>query len=420
MDSKTHRSGRGTKTTRASRKQASASANRSRKRSNCGNTSSIVRVGGSARAVGGGKIRYAVVGMGHLAQVAVLPAFREATNSQLVAFVSGDPKKQTKLAKQYGIDRVYSYDEYEECLSQGVDAVYIVLPNHLHKEFTVRSANAGVHVLCEKPMAVTSEECREMIEATRQKNLKLMIAYRLHFEKTNLDAIDIARKGRIGELRFFSSDFAQQVVRDNIRVTEPVSKGGGPIYDMGVYCINAARYLFGDEPTEILAASATAKDPRFRKTEEMTTVVMRFPKERLASFTASFGAADIARYTLVGTKGSVTADPAYEYAEGLNLEIKIGEKKRERFFPKRDQFAAEISYFSDCILKNKEPEPSGKEGLADVRIIEAIYESARSGNVVRLEEFGKKQRPSLAQEIHKPAHGKPETVDVESPSGEAA
>ncbi len=298
------------------------------------------------------QIRYAVVGLGHLTQVAVLPAFKTARNSRLVALISGDPKKEYKLARMYDVDRLYSYEQFEECLSQGVDAVYIVLPNHMHCEFAVRAARAGAHVLCEKPMAVSSEECRKMIAAARENKRKLMIAYRLHFERANLEAINMAKKGRLGDLRFFNSVFAQQVVADNVRVQQPVQNGGGPVYDMGVYCINAARYLFQAEPLEVIAATASTRGARFRKTEEMTSAILRFPKERLATFTASFGAADIGRYTLVGTKGSIVADPAYEYAEGLNLQIKLGEKAQRREFPKRDQFAAEISYFSDCILNH--------------------------------------------------------------------
>jgi predicted dehydrogenase len=366
------------------------------------------------------KVRYAVVGLGHLGQLAVLPAFARASNSELVALVSGDPKKLSKMARQYGVERLYSYDQYHECLNEGVDAVYIVLPNHLHRDFAVRAAQAGVHVLCEKPMAVSSEDCRQMIAAASKHKCKLMIAYRLHFEKATLEAVKIARSGKLGDLRFFGSQFAQQVAPGNVRITQTVAKGGGPIYDMGIYCINAARYLFGDEPNEISATSASRSDARFRKAEEMTTVVMGFPKERVASFTASFGAADIGQYTLVGTKGSLTADPAYEYAEGLNLKIKVGEKTQTKKFPKRDQFAAEISYFSECILKNRQPETSGGEGLADVRIIEAIYESARTGRVVTLTKSTKKRRPSMRQEIRKPPHGKPKTVNVESPSGESA
>lgn len=368
----------------------------------------------------GGKIRYAVVGLGHLSQVAVLPAFKQAANSELVALVSSDAKKLAKLSRQYGVSCCYSYDEYDACLSDGIDAAYVVLPNHLHREFAVRALKAGVHVLCEKPMAVTVKDCKTMISAAKKSNRKLMIAYRLHFEKANLEAVETATRGKIGDIRFFSSDFAQQVVPENIRATEPVSRGGGPVYDMGIYCINAARYLFRAEPTEVYATSASVKEARFSKSEEMTSVVMRFPGERLATFTASFGAADIGRYTLVGTKGTLTADPGYEYAEGINLEVKIADKAKKKSFPKRDQFAAEIFYFSDCILKNKKPEPSGQEGLADVRIVEAIYKSARSGRRVKLPQLTKKERPTLAQEIHRRAHGKPATIAVESPSGEAA
>ncbi len=366
------------------------------------------------------KVRYAVVGLGHITQVAVLPAFRAAGNSELVALVSGDPQKHKKVASKYRVNRTHDYDNYEAALKDGVDAVYIALPNHLHREYTVRALDAGVHVLCEKPMAVTEAECREMIIAAERNQRKLMIAYRLHFEEGNLQAIHAANQKRLGELRFFGSEFAQNVAPDNVRVQEPTSNGGGPVYDMGVYCINAARYLFADEPTQVLALSASNDEARFHKTEEMMSVILRFPHERVATFTVSFGAADIGRYTLVGTKGTLTADPAYGYAGSIAFTIKKGDQTKKRKFPKRDQFAAELSYFSDCILKDKQPEPSGLEGLADVRIVEAIYQSARQGRTVELPAFPKKARPDLRQEIRRPAHGKPKTVHAKSPTGEAA
>jgi glucose-fructose oxidoreductase len=365
------------------------------------------------------KIRYAIVGLGHLAQVAILPAFKMARNSELVTIVSGDKEKREEMGQQYGLQHVYSYEDYDKALST-VDAVYIVVPNHLHKEYSVRAAQGGIHVLCEKPMAVTEEECEAMIQAAEENKVKLMIAYRLHFEKGNLEAIQIANSGKLGELRAFSSDFGQMVVEDNVRVTEPVEKGGGPVYDMGVYCINAARYLFRDEPTEILASTATSDDPKFQKAGEMASVVMRFPNERLASFTCSFGSADVSRYTLIGTKGILTAEPAYDYSMAIKHRLTVGEQTSRRTFSKRDQFAAELTYFSDCIRQNKEPEPSGTEGLADVRIVRAIYESAHTGKKVELPPLQKQQRPTMQQEIHLPAHDKPETVNVESPSGEAA
>ena len=363
------------------------------------------------------KIRYAVVGLGHLAQVAVLPAFRKAHNSELIAIVSGDAEKRRKVGEKYGLEQVFSYEDYEKALFC-VDAVYIVLPNHLHREYAVRAANAGVHVLCEKPMAVTERDCEAMIQASNQNGAKLMIAYRLHFEKGNLEAIRLTKSGKLGDARIFDSEFAQQVVADNIRVTEPVEKGGGPLYDMGVYCINAARYLFQAEPTAVFASRANSGDSRFRKVDEMTSVVLRFPEERLATFTCSFGAADISRYTLIGTKGLLTADPAYDYTMAIRHQLTVGSRTTTRKFPKRDQFAAELIYFSDCILKGREPEPSGLEGLADVRIVRAAYESARTGRVIELLELPPKKRPTPQQEIHRAPHGKPKTVNVQSPSGE--
>lgn len=365
------------------------------------------------------QIRYAVVGLGHLAQAAVLPAFKNAGNSQLVALVSGDPKKQKKLAAKHKVDRVYSYDQYEQCLADGVDAVYIVLPNHLHKEYAVRAAEAGVHVLCEKPMAVTSEECEAMMRAAAGHHVKLMIAYRLHFEESNLEAVHIAEQGTLGDLRIFGSEFGQQVATGNIR-SNPVSMGGGPLYDMGVYCINAARYLFRAEPEEVFAIAASNDEPRFQKSGEMISTVLRFPQQRLANFTCSFGCADVSRYSLIGTKGVLIADPAYDYSVPRKLHLTVDGKRNSQKFPKRDQFAPELIYFSDCILNDTEPEPSGLEGLADVLIVEAIYESISSGKPVRIPELPEKRRPEREQKIVRPGHGEPELVNAKPPSDEAA
>jgi predicted dehydrogenase len=367
----------------------------------------------------GSKVRYAVVGLGHIAQVAVLPGFKNAKNSKIVALVSGDRRKRKVLARKYRLTQVFSYEEYDQVLSL-VDAVYLTLPNHLHREYAVRAAEAGVHVLCEKPMAVTEEECEAMITAAEENRIKLMVAYRLHFEKGNLEAIRMLKTGRLGKARIFNSDFAQQVKANNVRVAEPVSRGGGPVYDMGVYCINAARYLFGAEPTRVVALTASNRERRFQKAEEMMAAILHFPEERLATFTCSFGAADISRYTVVGTKAVLTADPAYEYAMDIKQQVIAGGKKSTRTFAKRDQFAAEIAYFSDCILQNRTPEPSGLEGLADVRIVRALYESARSGTAVTLPPFFRKKKPSIVQEIHRPAHGKPKTVNSQSPTRESA
>jgi glucose-fructose oxidoreductase len=297
-----------------------------------------------------------------------------------------------------------------------VDAVYIALPNHLHREYTERAARAGVHVLCEKPLAVTEEDCLAMIQACEENGVKLMVAYRLHFEEANLKAIDLVQGGRLGEPRLFESVFTMQVKEGDIRLN-PRELGGGPLYDIGVYCINAVRNLFGAEPMEVVAFNANSGERRFQQCEEMTAAILRFPgRERLASFTCSFNATDVGIYRVVGTKGELVMDPAYEYAEGLTQRVTIDGRTRERTFPKRDQFAPELISFSECILTGAAPEPSGWEGLADIRVIRALYRSADSGQLVSLPPFSKDYRPSLEQEIRRPPVRKPELVNTESPS----
>jgi predicted dehydrogenase len=349
------------------------------------------------------KVRYAVVGLGHIAQAAVLPAFKHAArNSQLAALVSGTPEKLASLGRRYGVQQCCDYSTADELFSSGeLDAVYIALPNHLHREYAIKAARAGLHVLCEKPMAVSARDCQAMIAAAQRAKVKLMIAYRLHFERANLEASRLLRAGTLGEPRFFNSEFSMQVSANNIRVRRET--GGGPLYDIGIYCINAARYCFGADPVQVWATATRSSDPRFREVDETVTAVMRFNAQRLATFTCSFGAADRSIYTVTGTRGSVTVDPAYEYAEGLAYRVKRGERVRKKSLAKSDQFAPELLYFSDCILKQREPEPAGAEGLVDVRVIEAMQRSIKTGRWVGTGVQPRKRRPTKRQDIRRPA-----------------
>ena len=243
-------------------------------------------------------VRYAVVGLGHIAQVAVLPAFAHAgRNSRLVAVVSDDRTKRRDIARRYRLERTFTYDEFDDCLA-GVDAVYIALPNSMHAEYTIRAARAGVHVLCEKPMAVTVQECRQMIAACRKANVKLMIAYRLHFEALNLSAIELARRGRLGELKFFTSSFSMTVRRGDIRTKQ--AYGGGTLYDIGVYCINAARNLFRAEPTQVFATSINSGLATLAEIDETTAATLRFGDDQVAKVFELQGLADIADQVLLG------------------------------------------------------------------------------------------------------------------------
>jgi predicted dehydrogenase len=330
------------------------------------------------------KIRYAVVGLGAFAKSDVLPAFTDAENSELVALVSGDAAKRDELAQKYDVRHTYSYEKYDDLLKSGnVDAVYLVVPNHLHCDYTVRAANAGIHVLCEKPMAVTVEDCQTMIAAAKANQIKLMIAYRLHLEPANLHAVQVVQSGQIGEPRIFTSLFTQQNYEGDIRLNKEI--GGGTLDDIGIYCINAARYIFQSEPIAVFATSASNGEQRFEEVAEMTSVIMRFPEERLATFTCSFGAQRIQTYQVAGTKGDLRLELAYSTQGPIKHIRTIDGKSQECSFEPRNQVIAELRYFSDCITQNKEPKPSGTEGLIDIQIIRALYKSIETGGFVQLD-----------------------------------
>ena len=251
-----------------------------------------------------------------------------------------------------------------------------------------------------------------MIAACRKAKVKLMIAYLLHFETLNLAAIDLARRGQLGELKFFNSSFSLTVRRGDIRTKRAC--GGGTLYDIGVYCINAARNLFRAEPTQVSAVSINSGLSTLAEIDETTAAILRFGDDRVATFVTSFNASDVASYRIVGTKGDLHADPAYEYAEGLEYHLTVEGKTTRKAVAKRDQFAPELLYFSDCILKDREPEPSGEEGLQDVRIVQALYESAKSGRPATIRPFIKSHRPTGRQRITRPGIKKPTLIKVQS------
>lgn len=357
------------------------------------------------------RIRYAVIGLGNIAQVAVLPAFSHAKkNSKLAALVSSDLAKLDELGRKYDVEHLYQYEDFDQLAASGaVDAVYVALPNSMHREWTEKAARAGLHVLCEKPMAINEAECTAMIEVTERHRVRLMIAYRLHFEEANLRAMEIVRSGKIGEARSMTSTFSHNVREGDIRKKPEL--GGGALYDLGVYCINAARYLFRDEPEEVFAHVTEGN-----AVDDAASAMLVFPGGRVAQFMVSQGAADVSSYRLVGTEGSLLVDPAYEYTIPLRLQLTVGDHTHREKVSRRDQFAPELLYFSDCILKGKEPEPSGEEGLADVRVVTALLQSARERRPVPLPAFERKRRPELGQELHRAPVGRQETVHAPSPS----
>jgi predicted dehydrogenase len=356
-------------------------------------------------------VRYAVIGAGNIAQVAVLPAFEHAKgNSELVALISGDATKREELGKKQQLDWVGDYADLERIVRDAeVDAVYVATPNALHREHAMRAARAGAHVLSEKPLATSVAECQEIANACEEAGVKLMVAYRLHFEAANLSAIELVSAGKLGEPRVFSSVFGHVVRPGDIR--ERPQAGGGAMLDLGIYCINAARNLFKAEPT-LVVGTAQMK----HGVDETTTAVLQFPNGRVAQFTVSNDLAAVSSYRICGTEGMLRVEPAYEYTDKLEHYLTIGEDTKHRTFPKRDQFAPELEYFSRCILEDREPEPNIEEALCDLRVIEAVLESARSGKPQPLSPYQRRDRPSSRLEKREPAVSEQRTVHAPSPS----
>lgn len=362
-------------------------------------------------------VRFAVVGLGNFAQTAILPAFAHAEGkSQLSALVTGDADKAAELGQKYQVP-TSSYDEYEDLLQSGqVDAVYIATPNSEHRKYTIAAAEARIHVLCEKPLAYTVADARAMVNACQQYDVRLMTGYRLHFEEGNLAAIKASHSGDIGEAKLFTATHTMQIDPGNVRTD--ISLGGGPLEDIGIYCLNAARYIFQDEPEEVTAFATYGHDPRFKEVPESVSATLRFPRDRLATFVCGFGQTKVSEYQVIGTEGLLKMDPAFTWSGDIEQTITRQDKSRTKTFKHRDQVAAELIYFSDCIRENKEPEPSGWEGLLDVHIIDALRQSYRDCRTLKLPPLEKHERPHPGQSIEKPAPSKPEPVKAPPPSTE--
>lgn len=335
----------------------------------------------------GKKLGWAIVGLGRLAINQILPAFAKCEKSKVVAFVTGSREKGEKLAARYGVNpkNIYNYQTYDSLRDNPeVDVIYIVLPNGMHAEYTVRGAKAGKHILTEKPMANTPKDCEEMIAACKAANRKLMVAYRCRYEPFNNELIKVSRSGDLGKIRVVVSDHGFNIGDPTQWRLNKALAGGGSLMDIGLYALQAARYTTGEEPTEVTAMEFTDRsDVRFKEVEDMINFQLRFPSGALAQCTSSYGYAGQNRIRVVGNKGWAELEPATSYT-GLRMRVRIGNKTEERDLPQRDHFAGEMDHLSECIMQNKDVLTPGEEGLRDLKIMMAIYEAARSGKTVKL------------------------------------
>jgi len=332
------------------------------------------------------RVGYCVIGLGRIA-AHFLAGTADSQHSKITALVSGHRDKAERIAAQYGVPResIYSYEEFDRIASnRAIDAVYVALPNSMHAEYTVRAAKAGKHVLCEKPMAISSAECRQMIEACKSARVKLMIAYRLHYEPITLKALALVRSGRLGALQALEGANGFNIQPGEWRYTKALG-GGGSLFDVGIYCLNAFRMFTGEEPYGFQGQISTMDhDGRFREVEENVSWLMRFPAGALATGASTYGAEMPGYYRLHGAYGSLEVG-SYGY-QGQRIQGRYAEEPRpdarrvdiDETSQEKDplQFVRQVDHFSECILQDKTARTPGEEGLADVRCIEAIYKSA--------------------------------------------
>jgi predicted dehydrogenase len=362
-----------------------------------------------------GKIRYAVVAGGWISQGAFMPGVGQTGNSVMTALVTDDPVKATQLAVRYGL-KSYRYEQFPALLASGeIDAVYIATPNFRHLEFAVPALEAGIHVLLEKPMATSEEDCQAIMAAARKGNARLMVAYRLHCEPGTVEMIERVRAGEIGALRLFTSTFSQPLDTGNHRARHGFWTG--PVTDMGPYPINAVRNLFGAEPLEVIAAGVRTPG-RDVSTFDTVSVILRFPDERLAQFTVSYSATMTERLQVVGDKGEIEASPCFMFGEGVAIayRLSVGEDKSEHKSPVVDQFGGETAYFSECILRGVDPEPDGEEGWRDVRILAAIERALETGAPQRLDPLPARQGPTREQVRTLPLASVPDYINTSEPA----
>lgn len=366
----------------------------------------------AAKQVSGRKVRYGVVGCGWIAQGYFMPGVHHTHNSEMTALVSGDPEKLKTLSHKYHIDRTYSYEQFAELIRDDVvDALYVATPNFRHTEFVLAALAAGIHVLLEKPMAIGTEDCEAMIAAAKQSGAKLMIAYRLHFEPATLAAIEAVRSGRLGDVHYFGSTFAQKVKSSSHRAQNGFE--AGPVYDMGPYPINAVRNLFGTEPLEVSAIGMRTAGWEF---DDTVTVTLKFPGNKVAQFMVSYNMADVDEYHLAGSDGFLRVQPGFMFGMALEHHHISGEKHKHEMFSETDHFGGETKYFSQCIIDGVEPEPDGEEGWCDVRVIEAIRQSLETGQTVTLEPYTRAKRIEMDQVEKLSPVSEPKFVNAEKPA----
>jgi predicted dehydrogenase len=336
----------------------------------------------TANAQEGRKLGFALVGLGSLSTNQIAPALQKTKHCRLAAIVTGTPAKEQIWADKYNIPRknIYNYQTFDRIADNPeVDIVYVVLPNGMHAEYTIRAAKAGKHVLCEKPMEVSVKKCEQMIEACKNAKRQLAIGYRCQFVPHHLEMIRLAREKVFGAVKLIEASFGFRIGDPKQWRLRHDLAGGGALMDVGIYALQGTRYVSGEEPTEVFAIETKTDKVKFKEVDESILWSMRFPSGLVANCATTYLVNGMNRLFAAAESGWFQLDPAYSYGG-----LKGRTSKAEMDFPQVDHFAAEMDDFANCIINNKPSRVPGEEGLRDVKIMTAIYESIRSGRPVKL------------------------------------
>lgn len=329
-------------------------------------------------------LRVAIMGLGSYG-TRVANAMQSCKKAKLVGVISGTPSKVEAWQNTYGIPKknCYTYkDIYKIKDNDDIDAVYVITPNGLHKEHTIKVAKAGKHVICEKPMAINAVEGQEMIDACNAANVKLLVGYRMHFEAKTLELVRMRKAGEFGKIMFFQGLSGFKIGNPNQWRLNKKLSGGGSMMDIGIYSINGARYMIGEEPIWVTAQETKTDPVKFKKgIDETIMFQMGFPSGATASCLSTYVANHLDRFFLNGTEGFAEMQPSTGYGP-IKGRTHLGELTAKHITHQ----SVQMDEMASIILENRAPviPVDGEEGLKDLKLIDAIYEAVRTGEKVYL------------------------------------
>lgn len=332
----------------------------------------------------GPMLRVAIMGLGSYG-TRVAEAMKDCKKAKLVGAISGTPSKLKDWQRKYGIaeKNCYNYENFDQLKNNpDIDAVYIITPNALHRPQCIRVAQAGKHVITEKPMAINAVEAQEMVDACKKANVKLLVGYRMHFEAKTLEVIRMRKAGDFGKVLFFQG-LSGFIIGDPTQWRlNPKLSGGGAMMDIGIYSVNGARYMIGEEPVWVTAQETKTDPVKFKEgIDETIQFQFGFPSGATASCLSTYSLNNLDKFFLNGTKGFAEMQPSTGYGP-IQGRTHKGELKFEHITHQTTQ----MDEMAEIILNNKKPEVlvDGEEGLKDMKLIDAIFTAVKTGKRVEL------------------------------------